>query len=78
MGINVQIIKKNGENEFAILPYNEFVKIKQILEDYEDLTDLRKAKAETVNEPSVPYSKIMENIKKSGNRSSNIRKVTKK
>lgn len=63
MGMNVQVIKKNGEKEFAILPYNEFMRMQQILEDYEDLVDLRKAKAETVNEPSVTFKKVAENIR---------------
>ena len=35
--------------------------MKQILEDYEDLIDLRTAKAGTVNEPSVPFKNVMEN-----------------
>lgn len=74
MDMNVQVIKKNGEKEFAILPYNEFVRMQQILEDYEDLVDLRKAKAETVNEPSVPFKNVMENIKiKKGSRRSNVK-----
>ncbi|KAF0148579.1 MAG: hypothetical protein FD143_2864 [Ignavibacteria bacterium] len=74
MDMNVQVIKKNGEKEFAILPYNEFMRMKQILEDYEDLIDLRKAKAGTVNEPSVPFKNVMKNIKiKKGSRSSNIK-----
>ena len=55
-----QIIKKDGEKEFAVLPYKDYLKIKQALEDYEDLIDLRKAKIETVNEPSIPFNKVKE------------------
>jgi len=62
MEINAQIIKKNGEKEFVILPYNEFLQMQQAIEDYEDLVDLRKAKSETVNEPSIPYSEIADKI----------------
>ena len=34
------------------------LKIKQALEDYEDLIDLRKAKIETVNEPGVSFNDV--------------------
>jgi PHD/YefM family antitoxin component YafN of YafNO toxin-antitoxin module len=62
MGINAQLIKKNGKKEFVILPYTEFLQMQQTIEDYEDLVDLRKAKAETMNEPSIPYNEIAEKI----------------
>ena len=58
MELNPQIIQKNGKKEFAIFPYEEFLKIKEALDDYEDLLALRKAKKETVNEPSIPFSEI--------------------
>lgn len=57
-----QIIKKDGEKEFAVLPYKDYLKIKQALEDYEDLIDLRKAKIETVNEPGVPFNDVKESL----------------
>jgi hypothetical protein len=44
--------------------------MQQTIEDYEDLVDLRKAKAKTVNEPSVPYNEIVDKIKR------NNKKVT--
>ncbi len=36
--------------------------MQQDIEDYEDLVDLRKAKSETVNEPSIPYNEIADKI----------------
>ncbi len=67
MEFNPQIIKKNGENEFVVLPYSDYLKMKQALDDYEDLIDLRKAKNETVNEPGIPFKDVEEliNSKKS-------------
>ena len=64
MDLKAQIIKKNGENEFVVLPYSEFLNIKQKLENYEDLMDLRKAKAETINEPGIPFNEIKAKIEK--------------
>ena len=63
MELEPQIIKKDGENEFVVLPYNEYLKIKQALEDYEDLIDLRKAKNETINEPGIPFKDVNELLK---------------
>ncbi|OGU83413.1 MAG: hypothetical protein A2W11_02110 [Ignavibacteria bacterium RBG_16_35_7] len=40
------------------------LKIKQALEDYEDLIDLRKAKTDTVNEPGVSFNDVKESLSK--------------
>ena len=41
---NVQIIKKNGKNEYVVMPYEEYLRIQEELEDYQDLRCLREAK----------------------------------
>jgi PHD/YefM family antitoxin component YafN of YafNO toxin-antitoxin module len=64
MELKPQIIKKNGESEFVVLPYSDYLKIQLALEDYEDLIDLRKAKSETVREPSIPFSQVEEKLRK--------------
>ncbi len=64
MNLTPQIIKKDGKEEYVVLPYNEYLKVEQILEDYEDLVDLRKAKSDTMNEPSIPFNEIENIIKK--------------
>ncbi len=63
MDLKAQIIKKDGEKEFVILSYNEYLNIQQKLEDYEDLMDLRKAKAETIKEPGIPFNIIKSKIR---------------
>lgn len=52
--LHPEFLSKNGQKEFAVLPYEEFLKIQEILEDWEDLMALRAAKksetdAETVS-----------------------------
>jgi uncharacterized protein YktA (UPF0223 family) len=42
--------KAEQTKEFAVLPYQEFLEIQQILEDFKDFQELRKAKA---NESSL-------------------------
>lgn len=56
MTIHPQVIEKEGKKEFVILPYDEFLAIKEHLEDYEDLKDLREAKSAGGDVPSIPLN----------------------
>ena len=38
-----QIIEKNGKPEWAVIPYGEYIKIQEILEDAEDIKDIEEA-----------------------------------
>ena len=62
MNIHPQVIEKEGKKEFVILPYEEFVAIKESLEDYEDLKELREAKAEEADKPTVPLSQVKDDL----------------
>ncbi|QTA87472.1 hypothetical protein [Desulfonema magnum] len=62
MQLNPQFIKKDGKNEFVILSYQEFSKIREMIEDYEDLLDLRKAKAECGHDPGIPLDEVLEEV----------------
>jgi PHD/YefM family antitoxin component YafN of YafNO toxin-antitoxin module len=42
--IRPKILKKDGKKEFVVLTYEEFIKIQEELEDYEDLKVLRETK----------------------------------
>lgn len=53
MTVHAQILKRNGKNEFAILPYEEFLKVQEILENYEDLRALRAAKMKENNAKTI-------------------------
>lgn len=53
IAIHPSILEKDGIKEFAVLPYNEFLKIREELEDYEDLKLLRQAKSEEASSPSI-------------------------
>jgi hypothetical protein len=56
--LHPEFLTKNGNREFAVLPYEEFSKIQELLEDLEDLEDLRQAKKEEKNSPSIPISEV--------------------
>ncbi len=53
ISISAQILEKNGKKEFAILPYEDFLKMQEELECYNDLRILREAKQEEQNASSV-------------------------
>ena len=53
MNLKPQIIKKNGKKEFVIFPYEEFLKIQEELDNYEDLRTLREAKVKEGNAPTI-------------------------
>ena len=38
--MNVQIIEKNGKPEWVVIPYNEYIKIQELIEDIEDKRDI--------------------------------------
>ena len=38
--MSIQVIVKNGKPEWAVIPYDEYVKIQELLEDIEDKKDI--------------------------------------
>jgi hypothetical protein len=53
--LHPEFLTKNGNREFAVLPYEEFIKIQELLEDLEDLGQ---AKKEEKNSLSIPISEV--------------------
>ena len=54
--LHPEFLEKDGVKEFAVLPYDEFLKVKEIIEDAEDVLALREAKAEDADAPSTSLS----------------------
>ncbi|HZG53433.1 MAG TPA: hypothetical protein VEZ40_14980 [Pyrinomonadaceae bacterium] len=44
--LHPEILSKNGKKEFVVLPYEEFLALQELLDDVEDLLELRAAKRE--------------------------------
>jgi hypothetical protein len=64
MTLHAQIIKKNGKKEYAVLPYEEFLKVREELEDYEDLRCLREAREAERNAPTIGIAELRRKIKR--------------
>jgi PHD/YefM family antitoxin component YafN of YafNO toxin-antitoxin module len=62
MTLHPQIIEKDGKKEFVVLPYEEFIAIKEELDNYEDLKNLREAKENSKHEDSIPLSKVVKDL----------------
>ena len=58
MELHAEILRKNGKGEYAILPYREFLALRQLLEDAEDLLELRRAKAKEAKAPSLSLEQV--------------------
>jgi PHD/YefM family antitoxin component YafN of YafNO toxin-antitoxin module len=66
--LNVQIIKRNGKKEYVILPYEEYLKVQEELDDYENLRCLRAAKKAEQNSPSIGIEELKTSLKHNQNR----------
>lgn len=51
--LHPNILERDGQKAFAILPYEEFVKVQEALEDYDDLMTLRQAKDHEEHAPAI-------------------------
>lgn len=56
--LHPQVIEKDGEKAFAVLPYDEFVRVREELEDYEDLRQLREAKDQDKEAPTITLAEL--------------------
>ena len=61
--LHAQIIKKNGKKEYAVLPYKEFIRIQEELEDYQSLRCLREAKEAEKDAPTIGMAELKKKIR---------------
>lgn len=56
--LHPQILEKDGKNEFAVLPYDEFMRVQEELADYEDLQQLREAREQDKDAPAITLAEL--------------------
>ena len=66
--LHPEILKKKGKKEFVVIPYEEFVRLQEALEDAEDLKDLRTAKTKEARAPTVPIERFEKMRREGGSR----------
>jgi hypothetical protein len=71
--IKAQVIEKNGKKEFAVISYADFLKLREELDDYEDLRCLREARDSEKDAPTIGLAELKRNLRarrrRSGGRS---------
>jgi len=63
MTLHAEILVKNGKKQFAVLPYEEFVLLKERMEDMEDLLQLRKAKKAEGRKRTVSLARVKRQLR---------------
>jgi len=61
--LHPNILERDGKKAFAVLPYEEFERIEEELDCFEDLKELRAAKAEETNVPATPLASVRKELK---------------
>ena len=56
--LHPEILKRDGKEQFAVIPYEEFLAIQELLEDMEDLRLIEEARANDAGEPGVPLDEV--------------------
>jgi len=62
INFHANILKKNGEKEFVVIPYEVFEKIKEELDDYECLKALRQAKAKEAKAKTTSLNQVKKQL----------------
>ena len=62
ISLHPEFLTKDGKKQFAVLPYEEFVALQEVLADAADLIDLREAKAEEASADTVPLREVKERL----------------
>ena len=60
--LHPEFLRKNGEPEFAVLPYSEYRALQEWLEDIEDILDLREARAEDAGQPNLTIEEVRKEL----------------
>ncbi|HBA66901.1 MAG TPA: prevent-host-death family protein [Methylococcaceae bacterium] len=60
--VHPNILERNGKNEFAVLPYEEFESLMEALDDCEDLRELREAKESENGYLGTPMSEVRKEL----------------
>ena len=56
--LHPEFLKKNGRNQFAVLPYDEFVRLQEELDDLADIRALDEARAKEGHLPGITLSEV--------------------
>ncbi len=58
IALHPQIISRENKKEFVVLPYHEWLELQEVLHDAQDLADLRVAKIEEGDAPTLSLEEV--------------------
>jgi PHD/YefM family antitoxin component YafN of YafNO toxin-antitoxin module len=58
VSLHPEILTKDGRKEFAVIPYEEFEAVQEMLGDLEDLKDFADAKAAEGDAETIPWDEV--------------------
>ena len=58
ISLHPHILRKDGKEQFVILPYDEFLAIQERLDDAEDVLELRRAKQAEEGAPTLSLDEV--------------------
>jgi hypothetical protein len=61
--MHASILKREGREAFAVLPYEEFLRVREELEDYDDLKALRAAKDTERKATTAPLREVRRKLR---------------
>jgi hypothetical protein len=61
--LHASILKRDGKEAFAVLPFEEFVRVCEELQDYDDLKALRAAKDAERAAPTTPLREVRRKLR---------------
>jgi hypothetical protein len=56
--LHPKFLTKDGKKEFAVLPYEEFVALQELLADAADVLDSREAKGQEASADALPLTEV--------------------
>lgn len=56
--LHPEYLRKNGKEEFVVLPYEEFVALHELLEDAGDLIELDRAREASRGKPKLSLDEV--------------------
>ena len=61
--MKAHILEKKGKKEFVVLAWEDYEKIQEMLKDYDDLKELRKAKKESKKQKPIPFDQAVRSLR---------------
>lgn len=60
--LHPNILEQEGQKQFVVLPYSEFIALQEELQDFYDLKELREAKKKERNAPTLSFTEAKKEL----------------